>query len=185
MIPIMIVTEQIWKEYQGKLRAFIYVRINDNAVTDDILQDVFLNIHTQLETLKDNRKLESWLYQITRHAVIDYYRSRKLSEPLPDDLMQTINTNNQTEQELTSCLEPMINQLPDKYREAIFLSDISGMKQKDVAKKLGLSLSATKSRIQRGRVILKGLFFECCEINLNKHNQILEYEVKSNSKTCC
>jgi len=182
----MKLTEQIWHEYQRKLRAFIYVRVNDNTVTDDILQNVFLNIHTRLGTLKDTRKLESWLYQITRHAVIDYYRSRKIMEPLPEEFIQSEDQpDNHNQQEFASCLEPMISQLPDKYREAVFLSDITGMKQKDVAEKLGLSLSGAKSRIQRGRMSLKGFFYECCEINLNKRNQILEYEVKSKGKSCC
>ena len=53
-------------------------------MAEDILQDVFVRIHTRTNSLKNNIKLESWIYRITRNAVIDYYRSKRSTENLPD-----------------------------------------------------------------------------------------------------
>jgi len=61
----------------------------------------------------------------------------------------------------------MIEQLPEKYRVAIRLSEVEGAQQ-DVADRLGLSLSGAKSRIQRGRLLLKGVLVQCCTFHRDR-----------------
>ena len=80
-------TEDIWNEYHDKLSAFLRGRVADDMV-EDILQDVFVKIHSRIDSLKESTKLESWLYQITRNAVIDYYRSKRPTVDLPDWIEQ-------------------------------------------------------------------------------------------------
>ncbi|MEM7538202.1 MAG: sigma-70 family RNA polymerase sigma factor [Chloroflexota bacterium] len=75
-------TEEIWFDYQNKLSSFIRSRVDNDAV-EDILQDVFVKVYTRLDSLKENAKLESWLYQITRNAVVDYYRAKRPTANLP------------------------------------------------------------------------------------------------------
>ncbi len=82
-------TEDIWREYRERLRAFVKRRVKDPAATDDILQDVFIKMQTRLDSLKDKAKLQSWMYQITKNALIDYYRSKKPYESLPNWLSQS------------------------------------------------------------------------------------------------
>jgi RNA polymerase sigma-70 factor (ECF subfamily) len=119
----MNVTEVVWKEYHAKLHAFVRRRIDDHAIVDDIIQDVFLKTYTRLSSLKDEATLESWLYQITRNAVIDHYRTQKPSEELPEWISQPeTNLNDQAKQDLETCLMPMINQLPGS---TDFIRDIS------------------------------------------------------------
>jgi hypothetical protein len=57
-------TKQIWIEYHTKLSAFIRARVSDDVITQDIIQDIFIKIHSQIATLKEQTKLESWGYQI-------------------------------------------------------------------------------------------------------------------------
>src|SRR5579884_2211278 len=90
-------TERIWEEFHTPLQQFIRRRVFDEDTAEDILQDVFLKIHQHMDALKDVRKLEGWIYQITRNAINDVYRSRRhettleaaealeLPEELPDD----------------------------------------------------------------------------------------------------
>ena len=54
--------EEIWKEYHSNLLAFIRKRVNDTMAAEDIIQEVFIRIHSQISTLKDESKLKSWLY---------------------------------------------------------------------------------------------------------------------------
>ena len=77
-------SEKIWQEYHSRLRAFIKSRISDDMATDDILQNVFLKMHGGLASLKDETKLQSWLYQIAGNAIIDYYRSQKPTVDIPE-----------------------------------------------------------------------------------------------------
>ena len=79
----MKVTEKIWHEYQSRLAAFIRSKVAEDVV-DDLLQDVFMKIHLRIDSLKDDAKLEGWLYQITRNTITDYYRTKRISEDLPE-----------------------------------------------------------------------------------------------------
>ncbi len=182
----MSMTEQIWTEYHRKLLSFIKKRVSDDAMAEDILQEIFVKVHRRIDSLKEEIKLESWLYQIARNTVYDYYRTHKPTETLPEELIQPdIEQNESAKQELESCLEPMINQLSERYRDAVYLSEIKGMNQKDVAIQQGISLSGVKSRIQRGRKLLKGLLQDCCEIELDKKNKLVDFSKKPGKEDCC
>lgn len=179
-------TQQIWIEYHDKLSAFIKARVSDDVITQDILQDIFIKIHSQIATLKEETKLEAWIYQITRHSIIDYYRSKKTIEKLPDWLEQSQAEEEEIiRQELSLCLIPMIEQLPAKYRLAIQLSELEGKTQKEVAEKENISLSGAKSRVQRGRKLLKAMLLDCCELELNRKNQVTAYTRKQNNCKFC
>lgn len=178
-------TENIWTEYSEKLSAFLRTRVDNDAV-EDILQDVFVKIHSRIDTLKEDAKLESWLYQITRNAVIDYYRSKRPTVDLPDWIEQAQTDEDETiRKELSSCLTPMIEQLPDKYRGAIKLSEIESKTQKEVAEIEKISLSGAKSRVRRGRAILKGMLDECCKFELNGKSQLVDYKRKDPEDGFC
>lgn len=181
----MKVTENIWREYQTRLRGFIRSRVADDAV-DDILQDVFMKIHLHIDSLGDSTKLESWLYQITRNAIIDYYRSKRTFEELPKWIEQPQPEEEKNiKNELSACLEHMIKELPDKYRSAIQLSEMENRTQQEVAELEGISLSGAKSRVQRGRVLLKTMLDVCCQFEINQKNQVVSYEKKeSDCKDC-
>ncbi len=177
-------TEKIWHEYHMKLSAFIQSKVAKGAV-DDILQEVFVKIHSRLDSLHENVKLESWLYQITRNTVIDYYRSKRLTEELPDWVEQPKPDEEEIiRKELSSCLELMVTELPDKYQMAIQLSEMQNKTQKEVAEIANISLSGAKSRVQRGRALLKSMLHDCCQIEINKNNQLVSYDKKGKDCNC-
>jgi RNA polymerase sigma-70 factor (ECF subfamily) len=178
-------TENIWTEYSEKLSAFLRTRV-DNDVAEDILQDVFVKIHSKIDTLKENTKLESWLYQITRNVVIDYYRSKRPTVELPEWIEQEqVNEDEIIRKELSSCLTPMIEQLPEKYRSAVKLSEIESKTQREVAEIEKITLAGAKSRVQRGRSILMGMLHECCRFELNGKNQLVDYKRKDPEDGSC
>jgi len=71
-------TETIWKAFHKELFNFINKRVNDKEASNDILQDVFIKIHLKLKTLSEKDKLASWVYQITRNSILDYFRKKKI-----------------------------------------------------------------------------------------------------------
>jgi len=176
-------TEQIWQEYHHKLHGFIQSRVSDSSLADDILQDVFTRIHSRIDSLKDSRKIQSWIYQITRNAIIDYYRARKITEELPESLSNTeLDNKEKTRKEISNWLLPMIKSLPDIYQQALLMSEIEGLPQKEVAKKLGLSLPGAKARIQRGRALLKKELVDCCNYKFDRKGNVIDYQRKG--ETC-
>src|SRR5829696_9038799 len=76
-------TQQIWSEFGDRLRAFIARRVASEADADDILQEVFLRIHRHAGTVEHHERLVSWLFQVTRNAIADYYRAPVRRRELP------------------------------------------------------------------------------------------------------
>jgi RNA polymerase sigma-70 factor (ECF subfamily) len=178
--------EEIWNQYHANLLVFIQKRVNDKVAAEDILQDVFIRVHSRIETLKSRTRLESWLYKITRNAIIDFYRSRRPMEALPEWLAQPqAGSEEKNRRELSSCLAPMIQQLPEKYRQAVQLSEIEGMTQKEIAEREGISLSGAKSRVQRARELLKTMIHDCCKVEMNAMNQLVDYDKRDTDCKFC
>jgi len=178
--------QQVWQEYHTRLLSFIVSRVSDPTVADDILQDVFLKIQKGLKTLKETNKLKSWIYTITRNTIIDYYRSHKRMEELPESLSSPEkNPTGKARKDIEHCMMPMINNLPDEYRETVILSEIEGLKQKEVAERQNISLSAAKSRIQRGRKMVKEMLIKCCAFELDHQGTMIDYEPKDSSCDTC
>ncbi|WP_428625266.1 RNA polymerase sigma factor SigZ [Sedimenticola sp.] len=178
--------EDVWNKYHANLLAFIRKRVNDEVAAEDILQDIFVRVYSRIDTLENRSRFESWLYQITRNAIIDFYRSHKSLDELPEWLEQPqIDSEETNRQELSLCLAPMIQQLPEKYRHAVQLSEIEGRTQKEVAEVENISLSGAKSRVQRGRLLLKEMLHDCCKVEINAKNQIVDYIKKTGDSKFC
>ncbi|MEM7342995.1 MAG: RNA polymerase sigma factor SigZ [Chloroflexota bacterium] len=172
-------TELIWLELSQALRDFIKRRVQNEADADDILQDVFYKIHQNIEGLKDKKRFRAWVYQISRNAIIDHYRRRNVWVELLDTLPAEPLPELSVSQELAACLRPMVDQLPDKYREALILTEFEGLTQKEMAEHLGLSISGAKSRVQRARQALKQMMLECCHFEFAHDNSVISYRSKS------
>ena len=87
--------------------------------------------------------------------------------------------------ELTVCLTPMLRQLPAKYAQAIEFIDYQGFSQQDLAVKVGISVSGAKSRVQRARLLLKGLLAACCQFEFDVKGNVMDYHPKLDNCNKC
>src|SRR5258708_2470784 len=168
-------TQSVWDAFHTPLQQFIRRHVSDEATAEDVLQDVFLKIHQHMETLKDVKKLEGWIYQITRNTIIDSYRSSRptttfdavevldLPEELPDDDVVS---------ELLPCVRAMVISLPEMDRQALVLTEYQGLTQKEMTERLGLSFSGAKSRVQPAREKLKQHLLWCCHFQVDRRSHI-------------
>jgi RNA polymerase sigma-70 factor (ECF subfamily) len=171
----------IFEEFDGRLRRFVSRRVSDPMAAEDILQEVYLRIHSRLHTLQDESRLQAWLYQIARNAVIDYYRREKPTSELDEAASLAEDTDEKdATQELAEGLGDLIAGLPEKYRTALVLSELEGVPQHEVARQLGISVSGAKSRVQRARGKLKQALLDCCHLEFDRLGKILDYQ-----PNCC
>ncbi|OLP18484.1 RNA polymerase sigma factor SigZ [Leptolyngbya sp. 'hensonii'] len=172
----------IWQEFHRRLRGFIQQRVKHPADADDILQEVLIRIHQHLATMRDTDRLQSWVFQITRNAIIDYYRKAgRQPEFTSENVLETLAMEGEPvvfNQEMAGCLRPLLQHLPAPYREAVQLAELDGLTQRAIAQKLGMSVSGIKSRVQRGREKLRALLQTCCQIELDAVGNVIEYEMK-------
>jgi RNA polymerase sigma-70 factor (ECF subfamily) len=172
---------EIWQLHKDRLRGYIARRVRDEAAVDDILQEVFLKAHQGLDTLRSQASLTAWLFRLTANAIADHYRTGKPWEELPESLASAVPERDYRA-ELASCLQPLIDDLPRPYREALVLSELEGLPHREVAARLGLSLSGAKSRVLRGREKLRRRLLDCCHIETGSGG-IIGYEPRD--KNCC
>ncbi len=177
--------EKIYTEFRDPLKAFISKRVSDRFSAEDLLHDVFLRIHNQIGSLKEREKLAPWIYRIARNAIIDSFRKqREFVEPSDDLISLEQSGISDISEKLAPVVRGMVDKLPGKYREALLLADFKGIKQAEVAEKLGISLSAVKSRVQRARGLLKDLLLRCCHFEFDRYGTVFDYHPK-NCTNCC
>ncbi len=177
-------TQEVWSTYQKDLKQFILSKVKEEAVADDVLQDVFIKIHTKLDTLKEETKLKSWVFTIARNVVMDYFKSKKKKIEVSEFNIGVEVFEDYSHSE-KDCLGGIIKNLPKKYRTPLFLSDIKGMKQLEIANQLNLPLSTIKSQIQRARKMITKGFMDCCGYKLNENGKLVgELKEKKDCKVC-
>jgi RNA polymerase sigma-70 factor (ECF subfamily) len=151
-----------------------------------------------LSGLKKESRLVPWIYQIARHAIIDYYRARARQPERPIGLASDLESLHpaslpvessegsvQLRTELAGCLRPMIERLSENYRQAVTLVDLEGMAQHEAAARHGLSVSGMKSRVQRGRRQLRDMLEACCVIALDRRRGVADYDVRDQQNHSC
>jgi len=169
--------EQIWRQFHQQLLVFIRAKVNDHAIAEDILQDVFVKVHQNIGHLTNQSKLQPWLYQICRNTIVDFYRSKALivvSSNLDDSLVKDLNEtitakeSHQDQEQLNRCIALLIADLPEKYSDILVRSELLEQKQQIIADQEKLSLAAVKSRIIRGRDQLKKKLQACCDFEFDE-----------------
>ncbi|MCP4692129.1 MAG: RNA polymerase sigma factor SigZ [Desulfobacterales bacterium] len=169
-------TEAIWVRFNGKLKQFILRRVSDGDIADDILQEVFLKIHSRVDTLKDDARVHGWVYRIARNSIVDHYRKRKIEFSPPEDLPDAAGSvENEARGQLASGLRDMVAELPEPYREALDLTEFQGFTRGEMARTLGLSVSGAKARVRRGRRMLRDILLDCCHFEFDRYHTVIDY----------
>jgi RNA polymerase sigma-70 factor (ECF subfamily) len=115
----------------------------------------------------------------------NYFRKEKWIDELPSQLQSTDEYEEpDLAQEVIACFESVIQQLPEKYKVALELSELQGMSQKELSEQLGISYSGAKSRVQRGREMLKELLTGCCHIESDRYGNIIDFRIKWRYPSC-
>jgi RNA polymerase sigma-70 factor (ECF subfamily) len=183
-----------WQDLERRLRPFIARRLSNSADVDDVVQDVFLRMQRGLGGLRDEERFGPWVYQVARSAIIDHHRATakhrvvaadNLAERAPDDVPEDPGA---VEAEVAGYIAPFVGMLPSPYREALTLTELEGLTQKQAADMLGISLSGAKSRVQRGRRLLRQALEDCCHIALDARGRVIGCEPRPDGRLplgCC
>ena len=179
-----------WKDLDRKLRPFVARRVTAPADVDDVLQEIFLRMQRGLPSLRDDERFGPWLFTVARTTIIDHRRRaarHRVAEPdgTSEQEIEASDDDDALERELATYVTPFVAALPSPYREALTLTELEGLSQKEAAEMLGISLSGMKSRVQRGRARLRELFDACCEIALDARGHVMACQPRATRPIQC
>ena len=170
----------LWLEYKNGLRYYILKKVKKEEIANDLSHEVLMKVYNSCCSSVNIKNVRSWMFQIAHNTTIDYLKKQnKFTDNVPENYD---NDNYDVYQEANEIVKPLMQLLPEKYAIPLQLSDIEELKQKEVAQKLNLSLTATKSRIQRARNLLKEKIIECGNLEKDKKGNLISLEIKSDCK---
>jgi RNA polymerase sigma-70 factor, ECF subfamily len=173
-----------WQDIERRLRPYVGRRVASSDDVEDVLQEIFVRIHRGLSALRDGESFGGWAYRIAQSCIADAARARarsplKLVDETPEMAAPVADERDDLEGELGACVALFVARLPAPYREAITLTELEGLTQKEAAEMLGVTLPAMKSRTLRGREKIRDMFEECCRISVDCRGRVTACEPRA------
>ena len=170
------------------VRAFVRRRVAHAQDAEDITQETLLRLYRNVDGLRDVGAFDGWMYRIARNAITDHHRSRaRRAVPLDAtdvDVDVAEEAVEPADALLTACVRTLLDRVPDSYRQALELTDLGGLTQEQAGAHLGLSTSGMKSRVQRGRRLLRAEITHCCQVSLDGHGGIVDIDIRPTERDC-
>lgn len=174
--------DEVWKNYKKMIQAFLYSKLSNKDDADDLLQEIMIKIHNNLDSLESQKRMKPWLYAIANNTIIDYYRKQskqKASVEYDEAVSLFIHEVPEIKADLSNCISPFIDVLPNEMSHMLRAIDLEGQSQKSYAHDLNINYSTLKSRLQKSRKALRGLFDQCCRFDFDKNGNVYDYDQKS------
>lgn len=164
--------EESYRLYHEKLSIALLNKHADASVIEDVVQDAFIKMHLYLNKGKVIDNPQAWLYRVGYNLLMDHYRSKSPLIESNEDLDQKVESASEGHGP-EDCLHGIIANLPYKYKKAVYLTDIKGVKQVTAAKQLKISLPTFKSHVQRGRKLVAQGYVDCCDYEIGTDGKLI------------
>jgi RNA polymerase sigma-70 factor (ECF subfamily) len=156
--------DEIVRQHSPQVYRLAYRLTGNQHDAEDLTQDVFVRVFRSLDTYRPGT-FEGWLHRITTNLFLDRVRRRQrirfdaLTEELSARLpLRATGTDPEQVYEMTHLsadVQMALNDLPPQFRAAVVLADIEGYSYEEVAQTLGVKMGTVRSRIHRGRALLR------------------------------
>lgn len=165
------IINQLYNEYSDHVFHFVYYKVRNKALAEDITQDTFIKAYKNINTLHTISKAKSWLFSIARNLVIDHVRRESLLKiiSIPINIIKSPTESPESEhdkKERNKELFCALYKLKPIYRDIIYLRFIEELSIKETAEVLNIKESKVRVDQHRGIKELK--------LILNKEGEIFE-----------
>ena len=155
------IIDDLMNLYSKKVYLLAYSYVKDQGLAEDISQEVFLKCYKSLNQFRGESQISSWIYRITANTAKDYLRSKSFNIlKYPKSFFEGLTKRDTPEDEVLKkdqkevVLQTVLS-LSTKYREIIILHYFQDEKLETIAEILNLNINTVKTRLSRGRLILK------------------------------
>ena len=171
--------ETLINRHKQKIYSFIYSKILDRDLAEDVFQDTFIKVIKSLKRgkYKDNGRFLSWVLRIAHNLVIDHYRKEKQLQTVSNDNYETDIFNSQqfsdktiedkmVNRQITNEVRNLIKQLPEDQREVVILRHYCELSFKEIAEYTDVSINTALGRMRYALINLRRSIEEK-QLNLN------------------
>jgi RNA polymerase sigma-70 factor (ECF subfamily) len=148
--------EQIVRQHQGMVFSLAYHFLRDRSLAEELAQEVFLNLHQNLRSIKSPEHLTFWLRKVTSHRCIDQVRRQKVRPQVSlEDVPEPRATTPENDLLLSEMLRRVVDTLPEKARLVVILRYQEDLDPSEIAKVLDMPLNTVKSHLRRSLSMLR------------------------------
>lgn len=158
--------------YKDGVFAVAYKILYDRGEAEDAAQETFIRAYTRIDTYDSQYKFKTWIYRIATNVAIDRLRKRKPEYSMDAEIAGTDGLTYQdhladeapqpdaqvVHREIRGEMHEAIKQLPDKYRIPLLLKYVDDLSLKEISVMIDMPVATVKTRIFRGREMLKTIF---------------------------
>ncbi len=172
--------------YRPQVQRHIMALVRDPAEAEELTQDTYARALDRIDNLRDPQAALAWLYRIATNVCLDHLRRRRLPTiPLDSDgsgedaraatqedhssLIETALERS----EMSECVQSYLETLPDDYRAAIFLHDVCGLRNPEIARLLDCSVATAKIRLHRARRRLREVLDAACAFDIDERGVLV------------
>jgi RNA polymerase sigma-70 factor (ECF subfamily) len=171
------IAEPDWSAFYSPLQRFVAGRVRSAADTDDLVQLVLERAVSKQARAGEIENVTAWLLAIARNAVVDFQRAAHRSRPgsAPDEVEpahEPFSKSSQDREDVLACVRPLLNMLPEETQQLLCWADVDERPLQSIADELGISLTATKSRVQRARKAFIEVAQRCCTVTLDARGRV-------------
>lgn len=151
--------ETLYRLHRGRVYSLCLRHTSNAYDAEDLTHDVFMQVLRKIKTFRGDSKFGSWLYRVALNSLLLHARKQKrrdqfVVENLPEDSI-TVKDSRWPAPADQLVLEQALGSLSVKKRNVVFLHDIKGLTHREVAWRLGLTVTASKSRLHRAHIALR------------------------------
>lgn len=152
--------ESIYEMFKRPVFGLIYRHAQNQAVAEDLLQDVFLKIFSHLRNVRDGATFPGWVFRIALNTSYSYLRQKKAQGvklvPLSDLEGRLEERGGEpVESDLRKPLDEAIQALAPRLRSVFVLHDVQGFKHEEIARTLGCAVGTSKSQLFKARIKIR------------------------------
>ena len=151
----------LFERYHVPLYNFYTKLTGDRALSEDLVQEVFLRILRHRQTFRQGTPFRAWIYQIARNARIDHFRKSRPQVPFEPEMAPAVAAGDPAQQQQESeMLHRALMELPEEKRELLVLCRFQELPYEEVARLVGCGVPTVKVRIHRALQELRQAFHQ-------------------------
>jgi RNA polymerase sigma-70 factor (ECF subfamily) len=179
---------KIYDQYYSRVRKFILAIVKDEWAADDLIQETFVKIRKNMDTIRDPSKMSSWIYRTAYNLCQDHFRSLKKSalngretRQKPTAMQEFFIEKELEQRQMGACVQDQMDFLPESLRTVLVLYDVMDFSQKEIAEILDITVENVKVRLHRARKKFKAILEEKCTFEHDERN-VLTCDPKGSPK---